>query len=274
MAEYFWKILASLTTIDVLIAIFEIFFFTFLFYQILLLIRGTRAESIGKGLIIIFLALPLTKYLRLYTINWVLEKLFTITFIAIPVVFQPEIRKALERLGKSNLKILEIPYMEKEEMNKLISDINKSAFQLSEQKIGAIFVLERQASTLDFVEGGIEIGAPVSRELISSIFYPHNPLHDGAIIIRGNKIIKARCFLPFSENPNLSPVLGSRHRAAIGITEVTDALAIVVSEETGNVSIAREGKLEKVNDEKAMEEVLSILFSQQQEKKSRFKKRI
>jgi diadenylate cyclase len=271
MIDYFLKLFSSLTTVDVLITIFEIFFFTFLFYQILILIKGTKGESIGKGLIIIFLALPLTKYLRLYTINWVLEKVFTVIFIAIPIVFQPEIRKVLEKLGKSNLKILDSSYLEKEEISKLISDINKSAFQLSEQKIGAIFVLEREASTLDFVEGGIEIGAPVSRELINSIFYPHNPLHDGAIIIRGSKIIKARCFLPFTENPNLSPVLGSRHRAAIGISEVTDAIAIVVSEETGNVSLAREGKLEKVNDEKALEEVLKILF-QQKGKRTKIKK--
>lgn len=241
---------------DLIMAGLEIFALAIFFYWLIMLIKGTRAESIGKGLILLLAALWFTKKVELYTLHWVLEKVVTMVFIALPIVFQPELRQALERIGKSRFWIKDFSSLRKKEKLELVSTLTRTTFQLSEKKRGALIVIERTMSLRDWVEGGVPLEGKVTAELLHTIFTPPGPLHDGAVIVKGDKILLARGFLPLTANPDIDPSLGSRHRAAIGLTESTDALVIVVSEETQEVSLSEGGRLTKVPDEKSLGEII------------------
>lgn len=243
----------------VFLACLEVIIFSFFFYWLINLIRGTRGENVGKGLLFLLGAFWVTKPLGLYEIHWVLEKVVTIVFIALPIVFQPELRRAFERLGRSRFWVRDLASLGTEERTHLISAIALASFHLAQQKQGAIIVLERTMNIKDFVEGGVTVDAKVTPELLLSIFTPPGPMHDGACIIKGSRLAFARCFLPLTDNPDVSPVLGSRHRAALGITELTDALVIVVSEENATVSLCQNGRLTKILDEKTLREVIATL---------------
>lgn len=249
--------------------IVDIAIVTYVLYRIILLIKGTRAEQLVKGLIIILLAMVVSGQLGLQTINWLLQGFMTMGLVAIPIVFQPELRRALEQLGRG--KIFQRPFYdyEQESFYSFLDELLKAIPVLVKKKIGALIVLERETGLKDIIETGIRIEGVVTAELLINIFMPRSPLHDGATIIRGNMVAASGCFLPLTENPNLSKELGTRHRAALGLTEISDAVAIVISEETGVISLAYEGKLTRYLDEKTLRSTLiNLQISRQPKSKS------
>jgi len=233
-----------------------------LIYKLFQWIRGTRAVQLLKGLVVLLVATTISDWLGLYTINWILKNIRTMVVVAIPVVFQPELRRALERLGRGKFFARPLIFLGEEDTVRIIDEIIRAVFIMSKNRTGALIVLERETGINDYIETGIKLDSVISGEFLINIFVSNSPLHDGAAIIRGDRVAAAGCFLPLSENPNLSKELGTRHRAAIGITEISDSAAIVVSEETGTVSLAYEGKITRNLDEKALREVLTDMLVQ------------
>jgi diadenylate cyclase len=226
--------------------IVDIAIVAFIVYQALMLIRGTRAVQLVIGLAVLFGAYVVSRWLGLYTLQWLLSYVGLVVPIALLILFQPELRRMLEQLGRGGVSLVGFaPHgLDREAAIRLVNDVARAARVLSSRKIGALMVLERQVGLQDFIETGIRIDAVVTVQLLINIFFPNTPLHDGAVIIRGNRVVAAGCLLPLSERP-LSRGLGTRHRASIGITEETDAIAVVVSEETGTISLAQEGRLRR-----------------------------
>ena len=234
--------------------ILEISILWFMYYMVFLFIRGSRTVQLLKGLIVIALLLVITQQSGLTTISWIIAKIFPISVLAFLIIFQPELRRGLAQLGQFGA-------MLKEE--RVIDEIVKSVSILSKKKIGALIAIEREIGLRPYLESGIPIDSKVTSELINTIFMPNTPLHDGGIIIQGGTIIAAGCLFPLSQDPRLSKTMGTRHRAAIGLTEETDAVVIVVSEETGAVSISIAGKLTRDLNKETLSKILSNLFSNQ-----------
>ncbi|KGP76359.1 membrane protein [Desulfosporosinus sp. Tol-M] len=226
------------------------------FYQFYMLIKRTRAVQLVKGVMVLLIAFLLAKYFELVSISWLLNTLFQMFVIAIPVVFQPELRKALEQLGRGSFFTRHPIVPGVDNLAQVAEELVRCSQVLSKNRIGALIVIERKTGVQDFVETGIKIDGVVSSEFLVNIFIPNTPLHDGAVIVRGDRVAAAGCFLPLSENPNIQKELGTRHRAAIGLTEITDALVIVVSEETGAISVGIDGVLTRFMDEKMLRELL------------------
>jgi len=241
-----------------------------LIYKLFLWIKGTRAVQLLKGLVVLLIATTISDWLGLYTINWILKNIRTMVIVAIPVVFQPELRRALERLGRGKFFARPIVFLGEEDTTRIINEITRAVLMMVKNKIGALIVIERETGISDYVETGVALDSVISGEFLINIFTPNSPLHDGAVIIRGDRVAAAGCFLPLTENPNLGKELGTRHRAALGITEISDAVALVVSEETGVISLAREGKLTRYLDEKTLREVLSDMLIQKTNNQSPF----
>jgi diadenylate cyclase len=225
----------------------DILVVAFVIYQILMLIRGTRAVQLVIGLFLLFAAYVVSRWLGLYTLQWLLSYVGLVVPIALLVLFQPELRRMLEQLGRGSVSLVGFtPHgLDREAAIRLVNDVARAVRILGSRKIGALIVLERRVGLEDFIETGIRVDGVVTVQLLISVFYPNTPLHDGAVIVRGNRLVAAGCLLPLSERPGLTRPLGTRHRAAIGLTEVTDALAVVVSEETGTISLAVEGRLDR-----------------------------
>jgi len=239
----------------------------YIFYRLILLIRGTRAEQLVKGLIVLLIALVISVQLGLKTINWLLQGLMTMGLVAIPIIFQPELRRALEHLGRGHIFQRTFYEYDDEDFRDVLNELLKAIPVLVKKRVGALIILERETGLKDIIETGIRIEGRVTAELLVNIFMPRSPLHDGAAIIRGNILAAAGCFLPLTENPNLSKELATRHRAALGITEISDAVAIIVSEETGVISLAHNGKLTRYLDEKTLRSTLRNLYYTPAEKK-------
>lgn len=231
-------------------------------YRLLLILKGTKAVQMLIGLGILLLASLASRYLELYTIDWLVQSFWAQIVIAIIVLFQPEIRRALAHIGEAQF----LTFTKAEEL-KSLEEIVRASVSLANKKIGALIVIERDTSLKDFIEVGTPLDAKVSRELLASIFHPTSPIHDGAVIIKGNRIAAAGCFLPITLSSELSKSLGTRHRAGVGLTEETDAVAIIVSEETGFISMAMDGKLETKLDMGTMRDLLTDMFSAQKGKK-------
>ncbi len=240
--------------------IIDIAIVAFAFYKFFMLIRETRAEQLIKGILVLLVITKISEWLQLFTINWILEKTMTVGVIALLIVFQPELRRALEYIGRSRFLMKTIIEVEDENIRNVINEILEAVASLSRQKIGALIVLERTTGLNEVVETGTLINGKVSSGLLINIFIPNTPLHDGAVIIKDDIIKAAGCFLPLTENMNLSKELGTRHRAALGITEKSDSLAIIVSEETGVISIADNGKLSRYIDIKTLEKILEDVY--------------
>ena len=240
--------------------VIEILIISFIVYEILLWIMNSRAWVILRGLIAILGFTVLAMIFNFSTIMWILTKIANIAFVAFIIIFQPELRRALEQLGSGNILRKILPYQETDNLNiDSIEDLIKASFALSSTSTGALIVIEGSEILNDYIRTGIEINGKISSQLLINIFEHNTPLHDGAVIVRGNKIVSATCYLPLSENSHISKALGTRHRAAIGISEVTDSLTIVVSEETGNVSVASRGALKKIKSRVELREILSKL---------------
>lgn len=252
--------LRFLTPADIIRAILDITLVAYLIYRLFLLVRGTRAVQLIRGLIILFVATFVSQWLQLYTINWLLQNIRMMLIVALPVVFQPELRRALEHLGRGKLFARPLAVLKEEDVKKMLDDLVRATEILSRNHTGAIMVLERETGLNDYIETGIKIDGLISSEFLVNIFVPNTPLHDGAVIIRGNRVQAAACFLPMTDAANLSVEFGSRHRAALGVSEVSDALVIVVSEETGTVSLANGGKLIRHLDSRTLREMLTALY--------------
>lgn len=257
--------LKSLTGWTVLTDILDIAVVGFIFYRLFIIIKGTRAVQMLIGLAILLLVSVFSQYAELQTLNWLLKNFWTIWVLAIIVLFQPELRRALAQVGQSSL----LNPLYKLEETKLLDEVVKAATTLSGKKIGALMVFERETPLKGYIEGGVELGARISKELLNTIFLPYSPLHDGAAVLIDNRLSLAGCFLPLSLNPNLSKSLGTRHRAAVGLTEETDAVVIVVSEETGGISLAVNGELTTGLDAISLRKALGKLFVPGKKPKSR-----
>ena len=233
----------------------------FVIYRVLLLIKRTRAVQMLSGLGIIAIAYIVSIWMELFTLNWLLEKFFSNLFIIIVVLFQHEIRRGLAHIGRNPF----FTGVSVVEETQVIEEICKVSVTLAQRKIGALIVVEREIGLEDYIEVGTKIDSNVNAELINSIFIPSSPIHDGALIIRGGRILAAGCFLPLTKNPNVDKNLGTRHRAAIGLTEETDAVVIVVSEENMQVSLVIGGQITSDLDMPTLRKALYKLFSLSQE---------
>ena len=242
--------------------ILEIIVLWYVIYMILLFIKGTHTEQLLKGLVIIGIIFIATQQLRLDAINWVLERLVPISVIALLIIFQPELRRALARLGQFGIHQEDI---------EVIEEVSKVAASLSKKKIGALIAIEREVGLKTYIESGVPIDCKVVPEVIASIFMPQAPLHDGAIIIQNGRISAAGCLLPLTQEDTAIPKsMGTRHRAAIGLTDETDAVCVIVSEETGAISIAVGGRLTSNLDEAGLAKVLKDIFYKPIKRKIRF----
>ena len=228
-------------------------------YNVLKLIRGTRAEQLAKGILVILILTKLSEWFKLYTINWLLNNIMTWGFVAILIVFQPELRRGLEFLGRtSSIRNLNA---KNDEVPEVVKEVCEAVASLSRQKIGALIIFQRKTGLNEIVETGTKVDGYVSSGLLINIFIPNTPLHDGAVIIKGDRVVAAACFLPLSDNANISKELGTRHRAGIGITERSDALALMVSEETGSISIAENGVISRYLDIQTLEKILGDIYN-------------
>lgn len=249
----------GMTPLEYVVAFIDVMLIAYLFYRIIIWIRGTRAVHLVQGIIVLLGATVVSGWLNLSVVNWLLEQVRLSFLVAIPIVFQPELRRALEQVGRGKIFWRGLPLLDQPELEDLIENVERAVHVLSRNKTGALIVLERETGLGDVAETGIELDARVSAEFLINIFVPNTPLHDGAVIIRGNRITAAACFLPLTEAP-VDPKMGGRHRAALGMTEQSDAVAVVVSEESGAVSVAREGKLIRNLDEDALHSILEELL--------------
>jgi diadenylate cyclase len=241
----------------------DIIVMSIIVYRLLLIIKGTKAAHMLIGLGVLLVASLLSRYFELYTVDWLIQSFWSQIVIALIILFQPEIRRALAQMGETQF----IHVLTPAEELKSLDEIVKAAIALSNRKIGALIAIERETSLKDFVEIGTPLDGKVSKELLLSIFHPTSPIHDGAVVIKGNRIIAAGCFLPITMNTDVSKALGTRHRSGIGLSEETDAVVIIVSEETGTVSMAMNGKLESPLDMGMLRDILTDLFTRKKVKK-------
>lgn len=227
----------------------------YVLYKLIMLIRGTKAIQLLKGIVVIIAVRIASLILGLQTIEWLTDQAILWGFLAIIILFQPELRRALEQLGRGSI-FARSSQSEEEKLQETIEAIIESSKYMAKRRIGAIITIERETGIDDYAETGIPINGKLTHQLLTNVFTPNTPLHDGAVIISGDEIIAAACYLPLSESPLISKELGTRHRAAVGISEVTDALTIIVSEETGHISGTKNGELRRALQEDDLREYL------------------
>ncbi len=227
-------------TIDLL----DIIIVAFLFYRLFLLVKGTRATQMFIGLFLLIILSVVVQWLNLNALNWILSSLKTVWVVAFVILFQPELRRALTQLGQNRL----LGFIIKVEESGTVSEIVKACHQLVQKGLGAIIVIEQDVGLRNYIETGTPLDAKVTSELIVTVFTPPSPLHDGAVIIEKSRVVAAGCILPLSQNPRLAKSLGTRHRAGLGLSEESDAIVIIVSEETAAISLAIGGKLKRKLD--------------------------
>ena len=250
--------------------IVEILIISFLVYQIMTWIKNTKAWFLMKGIGIILIFILLAIIFEMNTILWIVENVLSIAVIAVVVVLQPELRRALEELGRKKFFASLMPFdkVQTERFSdKTVNDLVKASFEMGKVKTGALMVIEQNVKLTEYERTGIEVDGLISSQLLINIFEHNTPLHDGAVIIRGNRVVSATCYLPLSDNMEISKELGTRHRAGVGISEGTDALTIIVSEETGHVSVTYEGKLYRNLDANALREKLQLIQNKEVDEK-------
>lgn len=250
-------LLTNFKTVSVPLLVLDVLIVAVLFYWVYLFLRETRAIRILYGLFLLLTLVAIGRLFNLILLNWLLQYLTTVLIVAIPVVFQPELRTALEKLGRA--KFVGDLYPTKERSINMIDEVVAASISLSKSKIGGLIIIQRQTGLREYIENGATINGVVSRDLLLAIFYPKSPLHDGAAIISGNRVVAARCILPVSTIP-ISSSLGTRHKAGVGVTENSDAVAIIISEETGTISISISGKMERrINEERLKNRLIGLL---------------
>ncbi|MBE5868242.1 MAG: TIGR00159 family protein [Lachnospiraceae bacterium] len=257
--------------------VIEILIISFLIYHILTWIKNTRAWALLKGLLVICAFLLVAAYFRMNTILWIASNVLTFAVTALIIVLQPELRKALEDLGNKNLinSVLPLDTSKKEQglfSDRTINEIVKACVEMSRAKTGALIVVQQKQPLGDFERTGIEVDGIVTSQLLINIFEHNTPLHDGAVIVKGDRVTCATCYLPLSDNMNLDKGLGTRHRAGLGVTEMTDAMTIIVSEETGKISIAYKGGLERGVNAERLKEQLCVIQNKGEEENKKIKR--
>lgn len=265
IVDYLRSSMVYITTMDIY-DYFEIFIIAFLMYYILVWVKATRAWLLLRGMIVILVFLLLAFLMDMSTIMWLARNVLSFAVVALIVVLQPELRNALENLGRRNflptMIFSDSAHREQELFSeKTINEITKACVEMGKMKTGALIVIEQKESLRDYERTGIEVDAIVSSQLLINIFEHNTPLHDGAVIIRGNRVTSATCYLPLSDNLYLSKELGTRHRAGVGISEVTDSLTVIVSEETGKISVAYVGELERSMNSEQLKERLQVILN-------------
>lgn len=235
-----------------------------LLYKLIIWTKETQAFEVLKGIALLFLCSVASQLLQLNTLSWVLDSFLQSgsIIIVIVILFQPEIRRVLERLGRSGKQLGNLFDATTYESEALVRDVQRAILSMSRRRVGMLVVVERKTALGDIINTGTLVDGVISGALLENIFEPNTPLHDGAVIVRGTRVVAAGCFLPLSDDLNLARELGTRHRAALGISTVSDSVTIVVSEETGAISIARDGKLVRYIDSKALQDLLESLFLQ------------
>ena len=251
----------------------DILIVTYIFYKVFMFIKDTRAEQVLKGIVLLFVITQISKIFKLHTLYWILIKTLDLGFIAALIIFQPELRAGLEYIGRTKFSFFSNNNISvsQEKLNNTIEEIVEALYSLSRQKIGALIILERHTKIGDIINTGTIIDGEVSRQLLINIFIPNTPLHDGAVVIRDSEIKAAACFLPLTQSKDLSKELGTRHRAAIGVSEVSDCISLIVSEETGDVSIAKAGKIYRKISKERMTNILRSNLKVTSQEKSFFK---
>lgn len=264
MTEFFGRVYSWLTFIPkiTLSNLFEILIISFLIYEILIWVQNTRAWVLLKGGLMILAFYVGAYVLHLNTITWMINHMGQLALIALIIIFQPELRKALEQLGSRNIitDLFNSEAMRATEQytEKTVNEIVRAAFEMGKVKTGALIVIERGTPLAEIERTGIAVDGIVTSQLLINIFEHNTPLHDGAVIIRGNRVTAATCYLPLSENLSISKDLGTRHRAALGISESSDSMTVVVSEETGRVTLASDGKLTRMNDPESLRQAITV----------------
>ena len=253
-----WSIISRPTIVDIL----DIAIVAFLIYKLLMLAKDTRASQVLKGVGVLFLLYWVSDWLQFRALNWILKLVVNSGPVVLVVLFQDELRRALERIGRAGSAARIRAGNKKELGSSVTQEIITALTRLSRRRVGALIVIERRTGLQDIIDTGTRIDSEISAPLIENIFEPNTPLHDGAVIVRGSRIAAAGCFLPLSDDMNLARELGTRHRAALGVSTVSDSVTIVVSEETGAISLARDGKLVRYIDAKALHDILEQLFLQ------------
>ena len=260
IADYLSRIaLPKIGIIDVI----QIIVIAFFVYQFMIWIKYTRAYTLLKGIVLVLLFIFLAYIFKMNTILWIFSNLASTLIVGVVVIFQPELRKVLEQLGQKKSMSAIIPFGSDREVqerftDKTISELIKACFDMGEVKTGALIVIEQSELLTDYIRTGINLDAILTSQLLINIFEHNTPLHDGAVIVRGNRIVAATCYLPLSDNMELSKQLGTRHRAGVGISEQTDSLTVIVSEETGQVSVAYRGRLIRGVNSAKLREMLVI----------------
>lgn len=252
--------------------IVDILIVSYIFYNLYLLIKETRAEQLMKGILVLLAITRIAEVLELQLLSWLLTHTIQAGMFALLIVFQPELRRILEYLGQTKFLSTSITNSYTNNDN-FILELVEGMMSLSRQKIGALIILERKTGINEIIQTGTKIDGELTRQLLINIFIPNTPLHDGAVVVRKNKIAAAGCFLPLTENKFLNQELGTRHRAALGISERSDCISLVVSEETGHISIAQNGKLYKDLKEDTLKSLLKKGLEEEQTKYSFLKKR-
>ena len=261
----FFQIISRISINDII----DILIVAYIFYKILMFIKDTRAEQLFKGVVILLVATQLSGIFKLHALYWILVKILEVGFILPFIIFQPELRAGLEHIGrKTSIKSLggQSKDGELEERKSNIKEILDAVYDLSNRRIGALIVLEGETKLNEISETGTNIDSKISKQLLCNIFVPNTPLHDGAVVIRDYRIKSAACFLPLTQRKDLSKELGTRHRAAIGVSEISDSLTLIVSEETGGVSIARLGKIYRNVQRNKLEAILENFFKKNDDK--------
>ncbi len=244
--------------------VLEIILISYFVYQLFIWIKYTRAYSLLKGILVVALFIFLAYILRMNTILWIFRNLASVLIIGLIVIFQPELRRVLEQLGQKKIFAALIPFdtgrdVKERFTDRTINEIVRAAFEMSAVKTGALIVMEQDVRLSEYERTGINIDAALTSQLLINIFEKNTPLHDGAVIVRGNRVVAATCYLPLSDSTTLSKQLGTRHRAGVGISEVSDSLTIIVSEETGHVSVAKRGRLtSNINNQQLRHELVEL----------------
>ena len=261
LARYLSDInLPSVSIIDII----EIILITFFVYQFMVWIKFTRAYTLLKGLLVIGAFLIIAYIFKMNTILWIVSKLASALITAIVVIFQPELRKVVEQLGQKKIMASIFPFDSGKEVkerftDKTVNELIKACFDMAEVKTGALIVIEQEIRLDEYVRTGINVDALLTSQLLINIFEHNTPLHDGAVIIHNNRIVSATCYLPLSDSVEIGKEMGTRHRAAVGISEVSDSITVIVSEETGDISIARDGKIIRHLDPQRLRDELAVL---------------
>ena len=252
----------------------EILIICFLVYHVMLWMKSTKGWFLMKGIGSILVFVLLAMIFHMNTILWIVENVFSIAIIAVVVILQPELRRALEDLGRKNI-ISNFVTFDKSTTERFsdrtLNDLIKASFEMGKVKTGALMVIEQNVSLAEYERTGIAIDGVLTNQLLINIFEHNTPLHDGAVVIRGNRVVSATCYLPLSDNMQISKELGTRHRAGVGISEVTDSLTIIVSEETGHVSVAYEGQLYRDIDANGLREKLQMIQNKEQDDSKKYK---